>query len=72
MRSVLCPGYFERDVQEIIELQGVDFCHYYCALCGQKAIPAKKDENGRWIPHSHTVKLSKDHVTTLNTYQMSY
>ena len=48
MRSVPCPGYFERDDQEIIELQGVEFCHYYCALCGQKAIPIKK-ENGRWI-----------------------
>ncbi len=71
MRSVPCPGYFERDVQEIIELQGVDFCHYYCALCGQKVIPVAK-ESGKWVPHDHTVKLSKDHLTPPMAYLKSH
>jgi hypothetical protein len=71
MRSVLCPGYFERDDQEIIELQGLEFCNYYCALCGQKVMPVAK-ENGKWVPHDHTVKLSKDHRTPLLVYLMSH
>jgi hypothetical protein len=48
-----CPGYFERDVQEIIEKNGPAFGEFYCALCGQQVIPVNKD--GGWIPRYHRV-----------------
>jgi hypothetical protein len=35
----LCPGYFERDVQEIIERVGVESGKYFCALCGRPVKP---------------------------------
>ena len=57
MRSVLCPGYFERDVLEIIELKGTQFCPYYCLLCGQQVIPVAKER--KWEPHPHTVHKPK-------------
>ena len=47
----LCPGYFERDVQEIIERKGAKFCKYYCALCGRTVEPVNKD--GGWMPQNH-------------------
>jgi hypothetical protein len=47
----ICPGYFERDVQEIIERKGVKFCKYFCALCGSPVEPMKKD--GGWVPRTH-------------------
>lgn len=47
----LCPGYFERDVQEIIEAKGPNFTSYYCALCGRQVRPINKD--GGWIPANH-------------------
>ena len=47
----LCPGYFERDLQEIIDKNGPTFCDYYCALCGQRVMPVNKD--GGWIPKNH-------------------
>jgi hypothetical protein len=47
----LCPGFFERDVQEIIERKGVKFCKYFCALCGSPVEPIKKD--GGWVPRNH-------------------
>jgi hypothetical protein len=50
-RQELCPGYFERDVQEIIEARGPDSTSYFCALCGQQAKPVYKD--GGWIPKNH-------------------
>jgi hypothetical protein len=49
--TALCPGYFERDVQQIIEKNGINFCKYYCALCGCQVVPARKD--GGWVPKSH-------------------
>jgi hypothetical protein len=47
----LCPGYFERDVQEIIERKGATFCKYFCALCGSPVEPARKDCG--WVPKNH-------------------
>ena len=47
----LCLGYFERDVQEIIERKGVKFCEYYCALCGRAVEPVNND--GGWVPQNH-------------------
>jgi hypothetical protein len=49
--TTLCPGYFERDVQEIIEANGANYCPYYCALCGQRVIPVNKD--GGWLSKNH-------------------
>jgi hypothetical protein len=51
MRNTLCPGYFNRDVQEIIDKNGIEFCAYYCALCGRQVKPVFKD--GGWIPRRH-------------------
>jgi hypothetical protein len=42
----LCPGYFEREVQEIIEREGCKFCKYFCALCGRPVEPRKKEGDG--------------------------
>ncbi|NYF91569.1 hypothetical protein HDF08_003688 [Edaphobacter lichenicola] len=53
MRETLCPGYFNRDVQEIIDKNGVEFCAYYCALCGHQVKPVFKD--GGWIPRRHDI-----------------
>jgi hypothetical protein len=47
----LCQGYFERDVQEIIERMGATFCDYYCALCGRAVEPVNKE--GGWVPQNH-------------------
>ena len=51
-RQELCPGYFERDVQEIIQANGPNYTPYFCALCGQQVRPINKD--GGWIPANHT------------------
>jgi hypothetical protein len=48
-----CPGYFDRDVQEIIQKNGPDFCDFYCALCDQRVKPINKD--GGWAPKLHRV-----------------
>jgi hypothetical protein len=56
MRSALCPGYFNREDQEIIEHAGKDRT-YFCSLCGQNVVPISK--NGGWIPRSHTVHIPK-------------
>lgn len=50
-REEQCPGYFERDDQEIIEGKGPNFTSYFCALCGQQVKPIYKD--GGWIPKNH-------------------
>jgi hypothetical protein len=50
-RQELCPAYFERDVQEIIEQNGPQFTQYFCALCGKQVKPVLKD--GGWIPKNH-------------------
>ena len=42
MRQELCPGYFERDVQEVIDKNGPKFTRYFCALCGQQVRPVNK------------------------------
>jgi hypothetical protein len=55
MRSSLCLGYCERDVQEIIAENGPDFWDVYCALCGQKVKPVNVNKDGGWIPKSHDV-----------------
>ena len=47
----LCPGYFEREVQEIIERMGPTAGKYFCALCGRPVAPRKKD--GEWVPKNH-------------------
>jgi hypothetical protein len=57
-RMPLCPGYFERDVQEIIEQHEVDFCKFYCALCGQSVIPKRKD--GGWVPQNHPLTTEQE------------
>lgn len=58
MKTDQCPGYYERDVQEIIESNGPKFCPYYCALCGQQVVPMFKD--GGWLPRYHEVPEGKD------------
>jgi hypothetical protein len=50
-----CPGYFERDDQEIIEKNGPNFAPFFCALCGQKVRPTHKD--GGWIPANHSATV---------------
>jgi len=57
MRSILCPGYFNRDVQEIIDSNGVEFCAYYCAICGRQVKPVFKD--GGWIPRRHDALIDQ-------------
>ena len=52
MRQELCPGYFERDVQEVIEKNGPKFTRYFCAFCGQQVRPVNKD--GGWVPVNHS------------------
>ena len=52
MRHELCPGYFERDVQEIIEAKGPKFTAYFCALCGQQVKAINPD--GGWVPVNHS------------------
>jgi hypothetical protein len=47
-----CPGYFERDVQEIIDAKGPIFTAFFCALCGQQVMPVNKD--GGWAPTNHS------------------
>jgi hypothetical protein len=52
MKNVpLCPGYFERDVQEVIEKTGPKAADFFCSLCGQQVRPVNKD--GGWIPKNH-------------------
>ena len=51
MPQELCPGYFERDDQEIIDKNRPTFTWYFCALCGQQVRPVNKD--GGWVPSNH-------------------
>jgi hypothetical protein len=51
MREELCPGYFLREDQEIIERDGPDSANFACALCGQEIKPVQKD--GGWVPKNH-------------------
>ena len=51
MRQELCPGYFEREVLEVIVKNGPTFTWYFCALCGQQVRPVNKD--GGWVPSNH-------------------
>ena len=52
MRQELCPGYFEREVQEVIEKNGPNFTRFFCAVCGQQVRPVNKD--GGWAPVNHS------------------
>ena len=53
----LCPGYFTRDDQEIIERNGPGSAEYYCAICNSPVQPVFKD--GGWVPKNHTVKTDR-------------
>jgi hypothetical protein len=64
MRNKLCPGYFNRDVQEIIGKNGVEFCAYYCAFCGLQVKPVFKD--GGWIPTRHDTMIGQHPSVSLN------
>lgn len=55
-REQQCPGYFERDDQEIIEAKGPNFTSYLCALCGQQIMPVHKD--GGWVPEEPLCRCS--------------
>lgn len=54
----LCPGYFERDVQEIIGAKGPDSTQYFCAICGKQVRPVFKD--GGWNPLNHSAYPATD------------
>jgi Carbohydrate phosphorylase len=47
----LCPGYFCREDQKIIERAGSALSGFHCAVCDQQADPVKKDR--RWVPRNH-------------------
>jgi hypothetical protein len=51
MRFDLCPGYFSRDDQEIIDGAGPDSAKFYCALCNKEVKPVFKD--GGCVPKNH-------------------
>ena len=51
MRFDLCPGYFSRDDQEIIDRAGPDSAKFYCGLCNKEVKPVFKD--GGWVPKNH-------------------
>jgi hypothetical protein len=56
----LCPGYFQRDDQELIERNGPGSAKFYCALCGQEVKPVQKD--GGWLPKNHKANPMYDRV----------
>ncbi len=60
MRQELCPGYFEREVQEVIEKNGPNFTRYFCALCGQQVRPVNKDGGGSPSHHAAYPVVTKD------------
>jgi hypothetical protein len=51
MRYELCPGYFSRDDQRIIDREGPNSAKFYCALCNRQMKPVLKD--GGWVPKNH-------------------
>jgi hypothetical protein len=61
MRSALCPGHIKHEDQTILEKKQEPEHACYCALCGQKVIPIRK--NGKWIPQDHTVHKAKLQTT---------